>query len=187
MIGRRAVVLGAVAGAGLLAERAEACSITATRRVRFDDALCRQHIHAWVALLDHGPTMTEQAIEAEAERLHGWVDTEIVRAVLGTEMPPSPYHPIQFYKRFRLSSGRPDPRPIRISELSRLHRVRSKTVYQFTLDRYSYHPADDEGCNGLFTHGEYYGVDRTAYLATFENNVLQRIKWFEDWPLEPAP
>lgn len=155
MIDRRAVVLGAIVGAGVLADSAEACSLTATRRVRFSDAVCRQHIQAWVALLDHGPAMTDQAIEAEAERLHLWVDSEIVRAVLGDDMPPSPNHPIQFYKKFRLSSGRPDPRPIRISELNRLHRVGNRAVYQFTLDRYSYHPADDEGCNGMFTHGEF--------------------------------
>lgn len=185
-IGRRAVLLGAAVGVGLLAETAEACTIAQVRRVPFADARCRRHIRTWVDLLDHGPAMSDQAIQAAAQALNGRLDNDIVREVLGDEVPPSPEHPIQFYKRFRLSSGRPDPRPIRISELNRLHQVGNRAVYQFTLDRYSYHPADPEGCNGMFVHDEYYGVDRTAYLATFENNVLQGIKWFDEWPLERA-
>jgi len=104
--------------------------------------------------------------------------------MLGDRVPPSPNHPVQFYKEFRLSAGRPDPRPIRISELNLLRRVGTRAVYQFTLDRYSYHSADDDGCNGMFTHDEFYGVDRVAYLATFSNNQLQQIKLFQDWPLE---
>lgn len=184
-IGRRALLVGAAAGmSALAATGAEACSIVAVRNLAFEDQACRRRIRDWVALLERGPTMTDAAIDAAAEALKGWVDDDIVRAVLGDRVPPSPNWPVQFYKEFRLSAGRPDTRPIRISELNLLRRVASRAVYQFTLDRHSYHPADDEGCNGLFTHGEFYGVDRVSYLATFYNNELRQIKWFEDWPLE---
>jgi hypothetical protein len=186
MIDRRALLIGAAAGmSALAAGEAEACSITLTiHNPPFDDRTCRQRIREWVALLERGPAMTDAAIEAAAEALKGWVDDDIVREVLGERLPPSPNRPVQFYKEFRLSAGRPDPRPIRISELRLLRRVAIRAVYQFTLDRYSYHPADDEGCNGMFVHGEYYGVDRVAYLATFRNNDLDQIKRFPDWPLE---
>jgi hypothetical protein len=184
-IGRRAVLVGGALGLGALAATsAEACSLVPVRNLPFQDEACRRRIRDWVALLERGPAMTDAAIEAAAEALHGWVDHDIVSVVLGDRVPPSPNWPVQFYKEFRLSAGRPDPRPIRISELNLLRRVGSRGVYQFTLDRYSYHPADHEGCNGLLTHDEYYGVDRTAYLATFYNNQLQAIKWFTDWPLE---
>jgi hypothetical protein len=185
MIDRRALLVAAAAGmSALAAGSAEACSLTATRTVPFEDRACRQRIRDWAALLDRGPGMTDAAIEAAAEAIGGWVDSDIVVAVLGDRVPPSPNQPVQFYKEFRLSAGRPDSRPIRISEINLLRRVDRRAVYQFTLDRYSYHPADDEGCNGMFAHDEFYGVDRVAYLATFSNNQLQQIKTFQDWPLE---
>lgn len=185
MIDRRSLLVGAAAGmSALAAGEAEACSIVPVRNLPFEDRACRRRIRDWVALLEQGPAMTDAAIEAAAEALRGWVDHDIVLAVLGDRVPPSPNWPVQFYKEFRLSAGRPDPRPIRISELNLLRRAASRAVYQFTLDRYSYHPADHEGCNGLLTHDEYYGVDRVSYLATFYNNQLQQIRWFEEWPLE---
>jgi hypothetical protein len=185
MIDRRALLAAAAAGmSALAAGGAEACSLTATRNRPFDDRACRRRIRDWAALLDRGAGMSDSAIDAAAEAIGGSVDHDIVLAVLGDRVPPSPERPVQFYKEFRLAGGRPDPRPIRLSELNLLRRVGSRAVYQFTLDRYSYHPADQEGCNGMFTHDEFYGVDRTAYLATFQNNQLQAIKWFEDWPLE---
>jgi hypothetical protein len=188
MIGRRALLAGAAAGISALAGgSAEACSVIATRSSRpFDDRICRRRIRDWVALLERGPAMSDAAIEAAAEALGVAVHRDIAGAALGDRARPPSGGPVQFYKAFRLSAGRPDPRPIRISELNLLRRVQNRAAYQFTLDRYSYHPADDEGCNGLFTHAEYYGLDRTAYLATFANNRFQEIKWFQDWPLERA-
>ncbi|MEA3014774.1 MAG: hypothetical protein QOD42_3319 [Sphingomonadales bacterium] len=185
-IDRRALLAAAAAGlSALAAGSAEACSLTGTRNVPFEDRACRRRIRDWAALLERGPGMTDAAIDAAAEAIGGWVDRDIVVAVLGDRVPPSPDRPVRFYQEFRLSAGRPDPRPIRISELNLLRRVGSRAVYQFALDRYSYHPADHEGCNGMFVHDEFYGVDRVAYLATFSGNQLQQIKWFEDWPLEP--
>lgn len=184
MIGRRAVLVGGALGLGALAGGAEACSLTAVRNRPFDDRICRQRVRDWVALLDRAPAMADAAIEAAAQAADLGPDSAIVTAVVGDLLPLSSERTIQFYKGFRLSAGRPDTRPILISELNLLRRVRSRAVYQFTLDRYSYHPADEEGCNGMFVHGEYYGVDRTAYLATFNNNQPQGVRWFQEWPLE---
>jgi hypothetical protein len=185
MIDRRAVLIGAAAGMSALAgTSAEACSLTGTRNLPFDDQACRRRVRDWVALLDRAPAMTDAEIEAAAQAVDMGLDADIVTAVVGDLLPPSSERTVKFYREFRLSAGRPDTRPIRISELNLLRRVRNRAVYQFTLDRYSYHPADDEGCNGMFVHGEYYGVDRTAYLATFSNNQPQGLRWFQDWPLE---
>jgi hypothetical protein len=184
MIGRRAVLVGGALGLGAIAGSAEACSLTMVRNLPFDDHVCRRRIRDWVALLDRAPTMADAAIEAAAQAADIGPDAAIVTAVVGDLLPPSAERTVQFYKGFRLSAGRPDTHPIRISELNLLRRVQSRAVYRFTLDRYSYHPADDEGCNGMFVHDEYYGVDRTAYLATFNNNQPQGVRWFQEWPLE---
>lgn len=186
MIDRRALLIGGAAGmSALAAAEAEACSLTLTvRSPPFDDRMCRRRIRDWVALLERGPAMTDAAVEGAAEALGVAVHGDIVGAALGDRARPPSEGWVQFYKAFRLSAGRPDTRRIRISELNLLRQVGSRAAYQFTLDRYSYHPADDEGCNGMFVHGEYYGLERTAYLATFANNRFQEIKWFQDWPLE---
>lgn len=182
MIVRREVLAGGVlAAAFLVAPAAEACSLTGTRRVRFDDDACRQALHDWVDLLNSGPKMSDAALEVKVEALNVTLDDEMVDDHVGDDHPD---RRVAFYKQFRLSDERLDPRPIRISEIHLLRQLKNQAAYQFALDRYSYHAADEEGCNGLFTHGEYFGIERSAYLATFRNNEFDSLRTFPEWPLE---
>lgn len=182
-VGRREILAGGIIGIGaLLAPPAEACSLTGVRRVRFDDDACRQALRDWVELLNSAPKMSVEAVEAKAEALNVTLDDDLLddHAGDGGVLDRS----VAFYRRFRMSDERLDPRPIRISEIQLLRQLKNRAAYQFALERYSYHAADEEGCNGMFTHGEYFGIERSAYLATFRNNRFDSIRTFPEWPLE---
>jgi hypothetical protein len=177
-IGRREILAGGVIGLGvLLAPPAQACSLTGVRRVRFDDDSCRQALRDWVHLLNSAPKMSEEAVEAKAEALNVTIDDELLE-------DNDSVGAVAFYRQFRLADGRLDPRAIRISEIHLLRQLRNRAAYQFELERYSYHAADPEGCNGMFVHDEYFGIERSAYVASFNNNKLDSIRTFPEWPLE---
>ena len=182
---RRAFLLAGAAGLGALAARpAEACSITADRNTPFDDRACRRALRGFVDLLNRGPQMSLEAIAREADGLSVTVDQEMIYETVAEADATETDKIYYFYKEFRLSDGKPDPRPMRVSEESLIRRLRNRATYQFTLERYSYHEADPDGCNGMFTHDEFFGVDRTSYLATFHNNRLTSVKPFPEWYLE---
>lgn len=188
-IGRRELLAAGAAAVGVgLAGRAEACSIVADQRVPFDDAACRAALREFVRLLNEGPSLSREQIGERSDEMNLSIDDDMVDYALHglTEQQRNQETQSQyaFFERFRLSAGVADPRPIELQEVNRIRRLRNRASYQFTLRRYSYHPADWEGCNGLFTHDEYYGYDRTAYLATFWNNRLRSVKLFPEWYLE---
>ena len=185
MIGRREVLAAGAAGVALLAApAAEACSIVAQRFVRFSDRASRQALQEWVELLYVGPSMSAEAIADRVDDLNISIDEDMVWNVLGERTNTDTDRGYTFYKEFRLSGGRLDTRPIRIAETNLIRQLRNQATYQFTLERYSYHPADPEGCNGMFTHDEYWGVDRVSYLATLLNNRLRSVRPFPEWYLE---
>ena len=185
MIGRREVLACGAAGVALaLAPSAEACSLVANPRRRFSDRACRAALQAWVDLLNRAPQMSIEQIEEVDDELSVEIDDELVDDVVSEEINSADERRQAFYKEFRLSGGRLDTRPIRIDEINLIRQLRSLATYQFTLERYSYHPADPEGCDGLFTHDEYWGLDRVSYLATFTNNRMQSVRRFPEWYLE---
>ena len=188
MIGRRQAIVGAVAGAAFMGGGAEACSLTATRLVQFDDLACRRQLQAWVDLVNAGPDMPLERLTPLVDEMSVTInDQEMIAAAVGERngVDSETDRNYLFYKGFRAIDGHPDPRPIRISEVNRVRRLRNQATYQFTLERYSYHAADLDGCNGMFpTHGEYYGVEQTSYLATFLNNLLRTVRPFPEWYLE---
>jgi hypothetical protein len=184
MIERRQLFGLAAAGTGSLLFGAEvqACSIRAPDRTRFSDRACRAALTRFVTVLNEAHTMTDEAFSSEVDDLGVELEAEWVALALyphGLE----PDRDKTFLRQFRVSSGKLDPRPIKLAEFNLIRRLGNRASYQFTLERYSYHPADTEGCNGLFVHDEYYGVDRNAYLATFTANRLQTIRPFPEWYL----
>lgn len=185
MIGRREVLAAGAIGVALaFPAPANACSISVDRRERFSDRACRQAIEAWVDLLNQAPQMTLDQVSEAVDEMSVSLDSDMVWDALGERTATETGRDYLFYKEFRLSGGRLDTRPIRIDEVNLIRRLRNRATYQFTLERYSFHPADPEGCNGMFTHGEFWGEERDSYLATFWNNRLQSVKPFPEWYLE---
>ena len=186
MIRRRQLFGLTAAGASSLwlGSRAEACSISPSNRTPFSDRNCRRALAEFVRFLNEAPSLTDDALAARADELSVSLEWEWVAETLGdrSQAADSEY---TFLREFRLSGGRLDPEPIKLVAINLIRRLGNKSTYQFTLERFSYYPADPEGCNGLFTHDEYYGVDRTAYLATFSANYLKTIRRFPEWYLEP--
>ncbi|HEV7658270.1 MAG TPA: hypothetical protein VGO55_00335 [Allosphingosinicella sp.] len=186
-IGRRALLLGSVAGLGALAASpAEACSFISDRRTPFDEAACRRALDNWVALLNAGPELTLEVVTERVDAMSPfYVDGEMVQSVLGDRSETLTGGQYVFHKEFRLAGGRPDPRPIRVAETHHIRRLRNRATHQFTLERYSYVPeevADGGSCD--ISHEAYYGTFRTSYLATFHNNRLGSIRLFPEWYLE---
>ena len=188
VVGRRALMLGALAGMGAIASGpADACSIVPDPNVPFRDEACRAALQAWVDLLNAGPDMPLERLNHLVDEMSVAItDDDMITFAVGERngTATETERNYLFYKNFRVSGGRSDPRPIRIAQVHLIRRLRNRATYQFTLERYSYHPADHEGCNGLFVHDEYYGIDRTSYLATFWLNRLRTVKPFPEWYLE---
>lgn len=185
MIGRRELLAAGAVGAALLAApAAQACTLTGEVRRKFSDRACRAALEEWVELLNQGPQMSADAIAERVDDLNITIDDDMVGEALAETANTETGRDTRFYKEFRLSGGRLDTRPIRIDGINLIRQLKSRATYQFTLERYSYHPADPEGCNGLFTHDEYWGVERDSYLATFWNNRLRTIRPFPEWYLE---
>ncbi|HYE29666.1 MAG TPA: hypothetical protein VEA61_15720 [Allosphingosinicella sp.] len=186
MVRREMLASGVLAAALLAAPAAEACSLTGERRVRFSDADCRESLERWVALLNDGPRLTLEAIEERAAEVlrNVEIEDEMIEAAVGERTGDMTDRTHLFYKQFLVSDDRLDARPVRIHDVNLFRRLRNRASYQFTLERYSYHAADPEGCNGLFTHDEYWGVERTSYVGAFHNNRLQSVRLFPEWYLE---
>jgi len=189
MIDRRALLVGAAAGLSAFAgATAEACTVTGNPHLPFSDQLCRAALRAWIELLNAGPDLSIERIHAQVDNLSVTVDDEeMIDAAVGpgdgtqTETERA----YLFYQKFRLSNGRPDPRPIRLTEIHQIRRLRNLASYQFTLERHSYVPAyedDGGGCTG--SSPEYYGQFRTSYIGSFQNNRLRRVRQFPEWYLE---
>jgi|GEM_PF-2763623 len=181
---REFLLAGAVGLGALAAPAAEACSLVAERNTPFSEQACLRELRRFVDLLNRGPEMSLEAIAKEADELPVTVDREMIYETVAEENETETDKAYFFYKEFRLSDGKLDPRPIRVGQANLIRRLRNRATYQFTLERYSYHAADPEGCNGMFTHDEFYGVDRVSYLATFQNNRLTLVKPFPEWYLE---
>ena len=177
--GRRTILL---AGAALVAGSAgagpvSACSLAGTPRSRpFRREACERELRELVRILNEAPSMSAEAVEAWYEQREFEVDDDLLwtGADGNMEVPA-------FLRTYRLSGGKLDSKPIRLAELELVRQRGSRAAFAFALKRYSYHPADPEGCNGMFIHDEYWGEEQTGYIATFVNNRLERLREFPEW------
>ena len=186
MIGRRRFLGVVGVGASMIwaAEEAAACSIVATNVTPFSDRRSRAAIAEFVALLNEAATLPNEELMRRQDEMSVVIEDEWVDERVGDREPGHGGRDYLFVKEFRVSGGRLDPRPIEIEDINLIRRLGNKATYQFTLKRYSYHPADYEGCNGLFTHDAYYGYDRLSCLATTYANRLQTVRRFPEWYLD---
>lgn len=154
MIGRRQFFGAAGVGVGLLwsARDAAACSIVAASRTPFSDRRSRQAITEFITLLNGAPTLSDDELIRRQDEMSIALEDEWVEERVGGRQPGHIGRNYLFVKEFRRSGGRLDPRPIQIDDINLIRRLGNRATYQFTLKRYSYHPADPEGCNGMFTH-----------------------------------
>jgi hypothetical protein len=167
-----AALLAATAGAG----RAQACSLTGTRSRPFRRSACEEELAELVRILNAAPSMSEAAVEAWYEERQFEVDDDLLEEQEGNivDVPG-------FLRSYRLADGKLDSKPIRLVEVELVRQRGNRAAFAFTLKRHSYHAADPEGCNGLFTHGEYWGEERAGYIATFLNNRLTQLRAFPEW------
>ena len=178
-LGRRTILLG---GAALVAAAAGpgpagACSLAGAPRPRpFRREACERELRELVRILNEAPSMSAEAVEAWYEEREFEVDDELLWAGSGGNMEVP-----AFLRTYRLSEGKLDSKPIRLAELELVRRRGGHAAFAFTLQRYSYHAADPEGCNGMFVHDEYWGDEQTGYIATFVNNRLDRLREFPEW------
>ncbi len=187
MIGRRELIAGGVAVVGgLVSSSAQACSLTYYPRTPFNDQVCRASLVAWVALLNEETGSPSESLISKIDDLDVEVGDNILEEILSEAELADADRGYTLYTRFRVSDGKLDRAPIKLKEVNRIRKLRNRASYQFTLVRQSYHAADEEGCNGLFTHDELWSADQTSYLATFWNNRLQAVKLFPEWYLEEA-
>lgn len=126
-------------------------------------------------VLDRASAMSEAAINA-------WLDErglDFDEALLwsGTEQ----LSPTAFVRTFKVSGGKVDTKPIGLSDVALIQQRKNRAAYAFTLQRYSYTPADPEGCNGMFTHDEFWGYGSSGYIASFENNKMKTFRGFPEW------
>ena len=177
--GRRAIL---VAGAALLAAaggagRAAACSLTASRRPRpFRRGECERAVEALVRMLNEAHSIPEEAVEKWYSERRFEIENDLL-----TPDAEGLTHEVDFIRDYRMSGGKLDSKPIRLVELELVRQRGNRAAFAFALKRYSYHPADPEGCNGLFTHDEYWGEEQTGYIATFLDNRLRQLRGFPEW------
>lgn len=181
MIERRQFITLAAGAAALtaVAAPANACSILGTRSRRFSDAESRRALAAFVKLLNEAPGLSGKALEERTGTIRPVIGDELLEAIDGPATAES------FFRTYRLSDGKLDPEPIRLVGATLIRQAGNKAAYQLTLRRFSYHAADEEGCNGLFVHGAYYGEEDHSLLAGMENNALTSVRAFPEWPIEP--
>jgi hypothetical protein len=151
--------------------------------VRFNDRTCQQQLQQFVKLLNDGPSMEPEAITAQVEEWGISIGDDALWDTLAEEANNVGRN-YQFFKKYKISGGKIDSKPILLRDVNLIRQLKNRATYQFTLRRHSYHPADSEGCNGLFTHGEFWGNDDYSYLATFTNNRLKTVETFPEWYLE---
>lgn len=163
-------------GGTMFGENAAACSLAAVPRpLRFSDAQCRRQIREWVSLLNSAPSMKPDAVEAWLEERSITLDHELLRS--GSDQVDE----ATFIRSFRVSAGKLDPKDIRLADIGLVRQRDNLASYAFTLRRYRYYPADDEGCNGLFVHDEYWGNEDRAFIASFTNNRMKTLRTFPEW------
>lgn len=177
--GRRRILLAgaafvaAQAGAG----KAAACSLTGTRKPRpFRRSECERAVEALVRMLNEAPSMPAQAVEDWYSQHSFEIDHDLL-----TPDSEGLTNEVDFFRDYRMSAGKLDSKPIRLVELELVRQRGNRAAFAFALKRYSYHPADPEGCNGLFTHEEYWGEEQTGYIATFVDNRLRQLRAFPEW------
>lgn len=179
MIGRRELLgMGAV-GATLLASPAtHACTMVPAAKVKpFRRAECEQQIRDLVAFMNEAPSLSADAVSDWVDR-HG-IDVEF-EYPLSKNVGGVLYNYL-FFQEYRISGGKIDPDPIKIKEINLVRHLDNKAAFEFTLIRNQFFPADFEGCNGLFTHDEYFGKTETAFIARFFNNTLRSFRDFPEW------
>jgi hypothetical protein len=181
MIERRQFITLAAGAAALTAisAPANACSLTGTRIRRFSDAESRRALTAFVKLLNEAPDLSEEALEERTRTIRPAIGDDLLEGIDGPATAET------FFRSYRLSDGKLDPEPIRLVSATLIRQVGNKAAYQFTLRRFSYYAADEEGCNGLFTHDAYYGEEDHSLIAGMENNALTSVRAFPEWPIEP--
>ncbi|UIJ44784.1 hypothetical protein LZK98_17260 [Sphingomonas cannabina] len=187
MIRRRQFFGLTATGLGMLwsGSEAAACTLVAVNRAPFRDRMCRRALAEFVALLNDAPSLPVEDVLRRKDEIGVWIEEGWVDDRLGEERSNKDAdRQYTFVREFRLSAGILDPRPIEIDGINLVRRLGNRATYQFTLKRYAYHPADPEGCNGLFVHDEYYGDDRLSCLATFSANHLKTVRRFPEWYLE---
>ena len=162
-----------MAGLGLLASnRANACTISAKRRpISFRSGSCESKLRQFIAFANIAHTKTDDEVFEWQEK------TGIDPDYDGYEWDRSSF----LIKSLRMSDKKLDPKLIRIGELELLRQKQNLATYVLTLRRNQFFAADEEGCNGLFTHGEYYADTEKPYLATFENNEFRTLRDFPEW------
>jgi hypothetical protein len=169
LIARRTLLASAIAGIGAVAASdSKACTLLATQKpVAFRSGLCESRIRQFVDFANVASAKSNDEIETWHEQ------TGISPDYVG-EYGES-------IKTLRVSDGKVDQKPIKVGEIELLRQLKNKASYAFTLKRHQYFAADEEGCNGLFVHDEYYADTTTAYLAAFENNRFIMFREFPEW------
>lgn len=142
--------------------------MVATRKpLTFRNNVCEESIRSFVAFANVAHAKSDAEIE-------GWQEKTGISPNYEGDFDGS-------LKTLRVGDGKVDPKPIKIVELELIRQLRNKASYAFVLKRHRFFAADEEGCNGLFTHGEYFGDETTAYLATFVDNKFRTFREFPDW------
>jgi hypothetical protein len=188
-IGRREAMLGAVVGLGAFAAGpARACTVTGVRISPFSDRACRAALQAWIDLLNVGPELPiERITRVVDDRSLAVVDEQMVAEAVGPSdgTQTETDRTYLFYQKFRISNGRPDPEPIRLTEINMIRRLRNRASYQFAIERHAYVPAfEDDGGSCTGSEPEHYAQYRTSYIASFTNNRLGVVRQFPEWYLE---
>jgi len=186
MVRRRQVLALGGVGMALLYPNASAtaCSISPQNRTPFNDRRSRGAITDFVTLLNEAATLPEDEAIRRQDAMSVVLEDAWVEERVGDRERSHVGRDYLFVKEFRMAGGRLDTRPIEIEEINLIRRLGNRATYQFTMKRYSFHPADPEGCNGLFTHEAFYGYDRLSCLATTYANRLQAVRRFPEWYLD---
>ncbi|MBJ7444581.1 MAG: hypothetical protein JHD32_09820 [Sphingobium sp.] len=145
-----------------------ACTLIPQRKpVSFRAGVCEQRIRQFIDFANVAHAKNDKEVEA-------WQDETGINPRYEGEYDLS-------LTTLRFSDGKVDPKPLRIGEIELVRQLNNRATYVFTLKRHQYFAADDEGCNGMFVHDEYFGDTITAYLATFENNRFMMFREFPEW------
>ena len=186
MVRRRQVLALGGVGIALLYPHASAtaCSISPQNRTPFNDRRSRGSIADFVQLLNEAATLPEEEAIRRRDEMGVVLEDAWVEERVGERDRSHAGRDYLFVREFRMAGGQLDTRPIEIEEINLIRRLGNRATYQFTMKRYSFHPADPEGCNGLFTHDAFYGYERLSCLATTYANRLQAVRRFPEWYLE---
>ncbi|HEX8389640.1 MAG TPA: hypothetical protein VF636_11515 [Sphingomonas sp.] len=170
------MVAGVAGAAG-----AEACSLTPRLKPRpHSDVACRKSLDDLIAVIRSAPSISDAELTRRTAELAISFDSSVSDPIL--DYPNrSPIELTELLRGWSASAGKADRKPIRLAEVNPLKENDGVALYQFTLLRDQYHPADEEGCNGLFTHEEFFGPERRSYLGTFINNRLRNVTAFDEW------